>query len=263
MLDVSSNKPKAKSTCRYYYIQTSHSPREGLHSEDNKNKAYTRTLLHRMSSEEDDNDVEEMQATPAPSTPGESEHAMDNDNDNDNDDNDDAEEEDDSHAPIEGDPAGDDEEEEAESKTADASDDDDDDDAVKTETLASPKPEADAASSETPASVAATPPKNPSSTTAATPATSGGNKSGGRKRKGMPAGLGGSRKGRAPAVSGLTIPFRTVKKAMKLDPDIPIVQNEAAIMTTLASELFLQALAQESHSNAKARGRNTIRCVLL
>ena len=83
-----------------------------------------------------------------------------------------------------------------------------------------------------------------------------------KKRKGMPAGLGGSRKGRAPAVSGLTIPFRTVKKAMKLDPDIPIVQNEAAIMTTLASELFLKALAQESHGNAKARGRNTIRCVL-
>ena len=84
-----------------------------------------------------------------------------------------------------------------------------------------------------------------------------------KKRKGMPAGLGGSRKGRAPAVSGLTIPFRTVKKAMKLDPDIPIVQNEAAIMTTLASELFLKALAQESHGNAKARGRNTIRCVLV
>jgi histone H3/H4 len=80
-----------------------------------------------------------------------------------------------------------------------------------------------------------------------------------KKRKGMPAGLGGSRKGRAPAVSGLTIPFRTVKKAMKLDPDIPIVQNEAAIMTTLASELFLKALATASHANAKARGRNTIR----
>jgi histone H3/H4 len=46
---------------------------------------------------------------------------------------------------------------------------------------------------------------------------------------------------------------------MKLDPDIPIVQNEAAIMTTLASELFLKALAKESHANAKARGRNTIR----
>ena len=75
----------------------------------------------------------------------------------------------------------------------------------------------------------------------------------------MPAGLGGSRKGRAPAVRGLTIPFRTVKKAMKLDPDIPIVQNEAAIMTIMASELFLKALAQESFTNAKARGRNTIR----
>jgi len=127
-------------------------------------------------------------------------------------------------------------------------------------------------------SVTRPPPKTPSSTaTATTPSTSAAatpttssrsgrkdarstnNKTSGKKRKGMPAGLGGSRKGRAPAVSGLTIPFRTVKKVMKLDPDIPIVQNEAAIMTTLASELFLQALAQESHKNARARGRNTIR----
>jgi hypothetical protein len=118
-----------------------------------------------------------------------------------------------------------------------------------------------------------------------------------------------ARKGRSPAVKGLTIPFRTVKKvgyvqqerkscryplyflgnqsfpcsassnlrsislqctfyflslslssqAMKLDPDIPIVQNEAAIMTTMAAELFLKSLAKESLKISKARGRNTIR----
>ena len=49
---------------------------------------------------------------------------------------------------------------------------------------------------------------------------------------------------------------------MKLDPDIPIVQNEAAIMTTMAAELFLKSLAKESHRIAKTRGRNTIRYVL-
>lgn len=67
------------------------------------------------------------------------------------------------------------------------------------------------------------------------------------------------RKGRTPSVAGLTIPFRTVKKAMKLDPDTPIVQNEAAIMTTIAAELFLKRLAKESFHSAKLRGRNTIR----
>jgi histone H3/H4 len=47
---------------------------------------------------------------------------------------------------------------------------------------------------------------------------------------------------------------------MKLDPDsTPIVQNEAAILTTLAAELFVKSLAQESFRNAKIRGRNTIR----
>jgi histone H3/H4 len=68
-----------------------------------------------------------------------------------------------------------------------------------------------------------------------------------------------AKKSRTPSVKGLTIPFRTVKKAMKLDPDIPIVQNEAAIMTTMAAELFLKSLAKQSHRNAKNRGRNTIR----
>ena len=52
---------------------------------------------------------------------------------------------------------------------------------------------------------------------------------------------------------------KTIMQAMKLDPDIPIVQNEAAIMTTMAAELFLKKLALESHRIAKQRGRNTIR----
>lgn len=67
------------------------------------------------------------------------------------------------------------------------------------------------------------------------------------------------KKGRAPSVAGLTIPFRTVKKAMKLEPETPIVQNEAAIMTTFAVELFLKRLAKDSFRNAKNRGRNTVR----
>ena len=46
---------------------------------------------------------------------------------------------------------------------------------------------------------------------------------------------------------------------MKLDPDIPIVQNEAAIMTTLAAELFIRKLANESQKQCKHRGKNTIR----
>jgi len=67
------------------------------------------------------------------------------------------------------------------------------------------------------------------------------------------------KKGRTPSVKGLTIPFRTVKKAMKLEPETPIVQNEAAIMTTFAVELFLKKLAVDAFRNAKNRGRNTVR----
>lgn len=87
----------------------------------------------------------------------------------------------------------------------------------------------------------------------------GGGGGGKRKRSAPPPGGGGSRKGRTPAVQGLTIPFRAVKRTMKMDPDIGTVQNEAAIMTTLAAELFLKSLASQSHLNAKNKGRNTIR----
>mmetsp|Transcript_14645 Transcript_14645/g.33675 ORF Transcript_14645/g.33675 Transcript_14645/m.33675 type:complete len:229 (-) Transcript_14645:53-739(-) len=80
-----------------------------------------------------------------------------------------------------------------------------------------------------------------------------------KKKRGKPQIPASARKGRAPAVKGLNIPFRTVKKAMKLDPDIPIVQNEAAIMTTLAAELFLKRLANQSQKICKNRGKNTIR----
>jgi len=86
----------------------------------------------------------------------------------------------------------------------------------------------------------------------------------GRKRRkhspGSKSGAGSSvKKSRSPSVVGLTIPFRTVKKAMKLDPGTPIVQNEAAVMATFAAEQFLKTLAKESFRRARNRGRNTIR----
>jgi histone H3/H4 len=82
-------------------------------------------------------------------------------------------------------------------------------------------------------------------------------KGGGKRKRGGPPP--GSRKGRTPAVQGLAIPFRAIKRTMKMDPDIGTVQNEAAIMTTLAAELFVKNLASQSHQNAKNKGRNTIR----
>lgn len=79
------------------------------------------------------------------------------------------------------------------------------------------------------------------------------------KRKAIVDASPSSKKVRVPSVAGLTIPFRTVKKAMKLDPDTPIVQNEAAIMTTVAVELFVKELSKRSYSLAKSRGRTTVR----
>jgi histone H3/H4 len=61
------------------------------------------------------------------------------------------------------------------------------------------------------------------------------------------------------AAKGLTIPFRAVKRIMKVDKDIATVQNEAAMVASYAVELFIQNLAKDSYEHAKHRGRNTIR----
>ena len=64
---------------------------------------------------------------------------------------------------------------------------------------------------------------------------------------------------RTPMARGLTIPFRSVKRTMKMDPDIGTIQNEAAILVTYATELFLKKIAQESWKFAKKKGRNMIK----
>lgn len=90
------------------------------------------------------------------------------------------------------------------------------------------------------------------------------------KKSGKPSKGSGAGAGRTPtgttvtapstsSVTGLSIPYRTIKKAMKLDPDILIVQNEAALVVTKAAEMFLEGLALESLKISKNHGRSTIR----
>lgn len=64
---------------------------------------------------------------------------------------------------------------------------------------------------------------------------------------------------RQPAAKGLTIPFRTIKRIMKIDVDIGIIQNDAAILTTAALELFVKNFATKSLEIAKSKGRSTIK----
>ena len=61
------------------------------------------------------------------------------------------------------------------------------------------------------------------------------------------------------AAKSLTLPFRAIKRIMKIDKDIATVQNESAILTSYAAELFVTKLAQESHTRARNRSRNTVR----
>mmetsp|Transcript_15017 Transcript_15017/g.19022 ORF Transcript_15017/g.19022 Transcript_15017/m.19022 type:complete len:230 (+) Transcript_15017:24-713(+) len=62
-----------------------------------------------------------------------------------------------------------------------------------------------------------------------------------------------------PSVKDLGIPFRAIKRIMKIHPDIATVQNEAAIVTTYALELFVKKIVNGSYANAKKRGRNTVK----
>jgi histone H3/H4 len=65
--------------------------------------------------------------------------------------------------------------------------------------------------------------------------------------------------GQIPSVKDLGIPFRAIKRIMKIDADIATVQNEAAIVTTYALELFVKKIVNESYANAQKRGRNTVK----
>eukprot|EP00571_Detonula_confervacea_P012594 CAMPEP_0172312562 /NCGR_PEP_ID=MMETSP1058-20130122/17957_1 /TAXON_ID=83371 /ORGANISM="Detonula confervacea, Strain CCMP 353" /LENGTH=185 /DNA_ID=CAMNT_0013026061 /DNA_START=101 /DNA_END=658 /DNA_ORIENTATION=+ len=68
-----------------------------------------------------------------------------------------------------------------------------------------------------------------------------------------------SGKPRQPAAKGLTIPFRTIKRIMKIDSAIGIIQNDAAIVATAALEHFVKEFAVKSLELAKSKGRNTIK----
>jgi histone H3/H4 len=63
----------------------------------------------------------------------------------------------------------------------------------------------------------------------------------------------------APSSSGLTIPFRTIKRLMKIDPAVGIVQNDAAIVVAAAAEHFVKQFAVKSLEVARARGRNIVK----
>mmetsp|Transcript_15458 Transcript_15458/g.23158 ORF Transcript_15458/g.23158 Transcript_15458/m.23158 type:complete len:234 (+) Transcript_15458:134-835(+) len=67
------------------------------------------------------------------------------------------------------------------------------------------------------------------------------------------------RKDFIPSVKDLGIPFRAIKRIMKIDKDIGTVQNEAAIVATYAVELFVEKMVKCSHDNAQKRGRNTVK----
>ncbi|EJK66775.1 hypothetical protein THAOC_12269 [Thalassiosira oceanica] len=58
---------------------------------------------------------------------------------------------------------------------------------------------------------------------------------------------------RTPPVGGTVIPFRTIKKLMKRDPDVAIIQNDAALLVTAAMELFAVELAKKAQIRAEKR----------
>jgi histone H3/H4 len=64
---------------------------------------------------------------------------------------------------------------------------------------------------------------------------------------------------RKPAVRDLTLPYRSIKRTMKLDPSVGIVQNDAAYLVTHATELFIKKLAKDSQELALKKGRSIIK----
>ncbi|CAO2193956.1 unnamed protein product [Urochloa humidicola] len=57
------------------------------------------------------------------------------------------------------------------------------------------------------------------------------------------------------------LPVGRVKRIMRVDRDIKKVTNEAALLITTATELFLGSLAAGAHTAAARRGRRAVRAV--
>jgi len=68
-----------------------------------------------------------------------------------------------------------------------------------------------------------------------------------------------AKKERPKACQGLTIPFRTIKRIMKIDTSVGIVQNDAAIVVTAALEHFVKELATKALKLSEKKGRGTIK----
>ena len=68
-----------------------------------------------------------------------------------------------------------------------------------------------------------------------------------------------AKKERPKACQGLTIPFRTIKRIMKIDTGVGIVQNDAAIVVTAALEHFVKELATKALKLSEKKGRGTIK----
>lgn len=100
---------------------------------------------------------------------------------------------------------------------------------------------------------------NDNKTIAADENPSSASASGGKRKAMSLPGESSSAKKRQPAAKGLFVPFRTVKKIMQQDPDINIIQNDAAIMVTAATGLFLKEFTEKSLESCKKKGRNTIK----
>jgi len=65
--------------------------------------------------------------------------------------------------------------------------------------------------------------------------------------------------GQKTAVQSLQLPYRIVKKIMKIDDEVLTVHNESAILMSHAAELFIEHLGQLAHNTAQDRGRSLIR----
>ena len=55
------------------------------------------------------------------------------------------------------------------------------------------------------------------------------------------------------------LPLRNIKRIMRLNKDVGIVQNEAAILVQFAAELFTKKFANQSFKTAQEKGRDCIK----
>jgi len=66
------------------------------------------------------------------------------------------------------------------------------------------------------------------------------------------------KKTKRPSKSVNQLPLARIKRIIKTDPDVKLISNDAALLITRATELFIEFLTKQAYENTQAENRKVL-----